>query len=96
MLSNIEYLLQNLQDETDALKKQLDRVKDLAEGLIADASPASDTSHIRKEVDDLEDRFNKLTKGIDGRCADLESASQLIDQFMVYLMLQSTLQSWFL
>ncbi|CAM1318721.1 shot (predicted), partial [Pycnogonum litorale] len=73
--------MKNLQEEVEGLKKQLDNVKDIAESLIADASPVTDTSHISKEVNDLEDRFNKLNKGVEGRCADLEAASQLVDEF---------------
>lgn len=75
--------LQALLREAEELQRGLDRLRAFAEGLVASASPDSDTTHIRKEVDDLTRRHQQLTSKLEDRCAQLESASSVVAQYNV-------------
>ncbi|KAK8374560.1 hypothetical protein O3P69_016548, partial [Scylla paramamosain] len=71
-----------LLDETDALGKQVDQVKNKGEDLcVAADSLGSDANHIQDEVERLSDRYGDLRGKLEERCHDLEEASQAVNQF---------------
>ncbi|XP_042210424.1 microtubule-actin cross-linking factor 1-like isoform X40 [Homarus americanus] len=71
-----------LLEETDALGKQVDQVKNKGEDLCGAAEAlGSDANHIQDEVERLADRYGDLKGKLEDRCHDLEEASQAVNQF---------------
>ncbi|XP_063975570.1 dystonin isoform X31 [Diachasmimorpha longicaudata] len=74
--------IKNLREETTALKKPLQAVKQQAHDLANRAREQGvDATHLQDEVENLADRINDLQGKLDDRCNDLQSAATAVAQF---------------
>lgn len=74
--------IRGLRDETSALRKPLQAVRQVAVDLVTEAgSHGVDATHLTDEVDSIGDRIDDLTAKLDDRCSDLQSAATAVTQF---------------
>lgn len=79
-------MLQNLREDTAALKKPLQSVKQQANDLVNNAREQGvDATHLQDEVENLTDRINDLLGKLDDRCNNLQSAATAVAQFNDYV-----------
>ena len=71
-----------LLDETDMLGSQVDQVSRKGADLLNAADQlGSDGSNVQDEVENLRDKFDVLKNKLEGKCQDLEEASNAMNQF---------------
>ncbi|XP_047739188.1 dystonin [Hyalella azteca] len=71
-----------LLDEADGLGQQVDQVTRKGEDLLNAADQlGSDGSNVQDEVENLKDRYGDLKNKLEGKCQDLEEASNAVNQF---------------
>lgn len=74
--------MQNLREETTALKKPLQAARQQASDLVNNAREQGvDATHLQDEVENLADRINDLQGKLNDRCNDLQSAATAVAQF---------------
>ncbi|KAK7865644.1 hypothetical protein R5R35_006900 [Gryllus longicercus] len=74
--------IKNLREETNALKKPLQSVRQTANDLVNEAGEHGvDASHLQDEVDTIGDRLDDLQAKLDDRCSELQSAATAVTQF---------------
>ncbi|XP_013787345.1 dystonin-like, partial [Limulus polyphemus] len=74
--------LKVLLEESKDLHQQLDQVQNSAKHLISNASPDTDTSHISKEVNNLENHHKNLVETLGKRCTKLQFAANILSSFV--------------